>query len=313
MKRIFFLLLAAAMFSCSSNNNKNTSGDNAKPADNTTEAKQPEAPAADKPAARKSNMPVLVLANRDGSKFLLRSDAATANAPDSLSHYKFVAYEGKTYPVKFNGYQAGNPDASNDRDNFYNFDNIKGYVFQMQSGSLLPDAENDEVGFWGVPLLIDAQDEKNVVPFEKLPSDIPPYIMDENKEFAGHYGRELEQFTVDATFDNCEGSLCNFFVMQYKPKDGKALAAICLASRYDEGWNSFYKDFPADWDESSTWKVDDMGEFMFGLIHVMCKDGALTLYTAHTGGESTSFQTYVTKGEALVEGSYSDEFYQAPE
>ena len=74
------------------------------------------------------------------------------------------------------------------------------------------------------------------------------------------------------------------------------------------------KEFPAKYDETSTWRVDDGGEF-YGLWAslIVMEDGTLTIYTSNSGEESCNYQNYVVKGDALCEGNITASYYHFPE
>ena len=56
-------------------------------------------------ADNKSLKPIFLLANEDGSKFLVKPNTGVSadNVPNYLKNYKYILYEGKYYKVDFKG------------------------------------------------------------------------------------------------------------------------------------------------------------------------------------------------------------------
>ena len=131
---------------------------------------------------------------------------------------------------------------------------------------------------------------------------------DVQKAFENKYGRKIVTSCASAVFgENSEYQLVN---VQFENKGTDALGVTALV---ENGEIKAVKEFPATYDETSTWRVDDEGEF-YGLWAdlVTLENGVLTIYTADSGAEGCNYQNYVIKGDSFSEGNVSTSLYQAP-
>ena len=251
-------------------------------------------------------IPLYVMSDQEGTKFLL-IDYMTSQ-PEELKDYKYVIYNGDTYPVTFKGYQEGDPDNDSGRDTYYNFDNHPGWLFEMQSGKLLVNPKDEYDAIWDAPLLVDENYKSTAQPLSLTRVDQPLPTELQNK-IEQQFGWQVLNGTVAYEFGDKEKY--QWVNVQFKNKGEKALALVAVVR--PDG-SLCVKEFPAVWNEESVWRVDDEGEFYgYGLDRVAMEDGFLTLYTYDQGAEGTNYQSYVVKGDVLCEGNVSASFYQAPE
>lgn len=307
-KLIISALCVLALAACTGKQNKN--GDAAKNTDTESVAGNKNAAGNAQFAKNKCLTPIFLLANSDGSKFLLKDNEATDNnVPDSLKNYKYILYNGKYYNVDFKGVQQGNRDADNGRDTPYNFDNCHGWLFAMQSGKLLNKPKDEYDMFWDKPLLVDEAFKAgtNLLKIKKfIADDNPGDISDMKTKFEKQYGKKTIKFKLDALVDDYK-----YFVMQFETVDNKALGAIALVSADGK---AIVKDFPSDWNEISTWREGDEGEFFgFDIDFATIENGRLTLYTYSASEEGETRNSYVVEGNEIVQGSVSNYFYHAPD
>ena len=303
-KHLLVLSLSALMlFGCDGNNQQQqTSNTNA----TEVEAEVQVAPVS----------PVYVLSDQYGAKFLLQADFegnVAPEAPDNLNSYKYVIYNEHYYPVLFNGAQLENEEENNFRDTYYNFDNLSGWLYRMQEGKLLENPENEYDAIWGAVLLVD-ENYKNATTILDLKNrengmtKVVAVLDDVQKAFENKYGRKIVTSCASAVFgENSEYQLVN---VQFENKGTDALGVTALV---ENGEIKAVKEFPATYDETSTWRVDDEGEF-YGLWAdlVTLENGVLTIYTADSGAEGCNYQNYVIKGDSFSEGNVSTSLYQAP-
>ncbi len=262
-------------------------------------------------AENKSLKPIFLLANEDGSKFLVKPNSVSVdNAPDYLKNYKYILYEGKYYKVDFKGLQEGNKDADNGRDTPYNYDNCRGWYYEMQNGGkLLTNPQSEYDVFWGTPLLVDEtfKNETKLLDVKKFDvEEAPVDVRDVEAKFEKLYGKKAIKFKLDAIIGDY-----NYYVIQFETVENKALGAVALVK--SDG-TTITKDFPREWDEFSTWREGDEGEFYgYDVLFATIESGLLTLYTYNGGEEGASYQNYVVQGNTLVEGAVSNYFYFAAE
>lgn len=261
-------------------------------------------------------LPVYVLSDQFGTKFLLQADFegnVAPEAPDNLNSYKYVIYNEHYYPVLFNGAQLENEEENNFRDTYYNFDNLSGWLYRMQEGKLLENPENEYDAIWGAVLLVD-ENYKNATTILDLKNrengmtKVVAVSDDVQKAFENKYGRKIVTSCASAVFgENSEYQLVN---VQFENKGTDALGVTALV---ENGEIKAVKEFPATYDETSTWRVDDEGEF-YGLWAdlVTLENGVLTIYTADSGAEGCNYQSFVIQGDSLVNGKVSASYYQAP-
>lgn len=261
-------------------------------------------------------LPVYVLSDQYGERFLLQTyfgDGETPQPDDSLKNYKYIIYDGHCYPVRFKGVQLENKEENYHRDTYYNFDNLSGWVYEMEQGRLLENPENEDDAIWGAALLVDENYKNTTTIFDlknrenRITKEVA-VSGDLQKAFENKYGRKIMTISASAVFgDNSEYQLVN---VQFKNKGDEALGVTALV---ENGEIKAVKEFPATYNETSTWRVDDEGEF-YGLWAnlIAMEDGTLTIYTSNSGEESSNYQNYVIQGDSLVEGSVSASFYHAP-
>ena len=318
-KLIIPALVAATLMSCSGANQNNTQGDNTSTATTQEAAKPAESAKSDIKA--KPNKPVYVIADRLGGKFIL-FDAnipddvkrkMPAQTPDTLKNFKYIINDGKYYPVKLVGYQVGNEDADNSRETWMNFNNMAGWVYEMESGRLLEKPEDEYDACWAYPLLVDDAFKNSVKVYapkrtlkDGAPMDLPKDLAE---KFEKKYGRQILHGTLDCTFgDNDEYKYVN---IQFKNKGNKALGVVAVVMP-DGGIRSL--DLEREWNEESTWRVDDGGEFYgYGFDFATVENGKLYIYLSDNGAEGVNIDNYEVADDGLRLGKVNASFYTAPE
>ena len=251
-------------------------------------------------------VPLYVLSDQEGTRFLL-FDYET-DQPESLKDYKYILYKGDTYPVTFKGYQEGDPENNSGRDTYSTFANHPGWLFEMQSGKLLTHPQDEFDAIWDAPLLVD-EHFKSTTKLLNLTSPDTPLSKELQNKIEQQFGWKVLKGVVAYEFGDSEKY--QWINVQFKNQGDKALAMVAVVR--PDG-SLCVKEFPAEWNEQSVWRVDDEGEFYgYGLNWATEEDGVLTLYTCDQGAEGTNYQSYVVKGDTLCEGKVSASFYQAPE
>ena len=294
MKKVFLpALCALLMMACAGRQNDGTQA-----ADPTT---------TENVETVQAHTPLYVLSDQEGTRFLL-IDYET-DQPESLKDYKYIVYHGDIYPVTFKGYQEGDPDNDSGRDTYYNFANHPGWLFEMQEGKLLTHPQDEYDAIWEAPLLVDESFNSTVKRLSLNPLADQPLSRELQDKIEQQYGWQVLRGIVAYEFGDTEKY--QWINVQFKNKGDEALALVAVVM--PDG-SLCAKEFPAEWNEESVWRVDDEGEFYgYGLDLVTEEDGVLTLYTFNQGFEGVNYQSYVVEGGALSEGKVSASFYQAPE
>ncbi|MBQ3619216.1 MAG: hypothetical protein II939_13795 [Bacteroidales bacterium] len=303
MKKLIPIIAAVALMACNGANQNQTSqnADSSIPVETCHGASLP---------TPTPHQPVFVLSDQLGTKFLLQSqfqDGANPTADDSLKSYKYAIYGGKTFPVSFNGVQLENKEKNTSRDTYRNFDNLPGWIYSMNNGKLLENPKDEWDGIWDAPLLVDSffVAENQILPFQEK-SVVTPAMKTalENK-----FSRKIQALPSSLSFgNNGEYQMVN---VQFKNKGTDALGVSAL---FLNGEILAVKEFPAQWNEESVWRVDDMGEF--GGLYVdlaTVNNNVLTIYTADSGAEGCNYDQYIIKDGAFFQGTINASFYQAPE
>lgn len=300
-KYIILSLLAAILIGCG----ENSQVKNAEQTNNTEQQ-----------VTAKEILPVYVLSDEFGEKFLLLADfddEKTPQVPDSINNYKYVLFNGNYHPVTFKGFQLEDKENNTFRETFQNFDNLSGWLFEMQNGKLLENPKDAYDAVWDAPLLVDESFKtentlytlSNYKDGDLVTSDLSASL---NAAFEKKYGRKILHGWCNAVFG--ENNEYQFVIVQFENKGNEALGVSALVKN---GEIVAVIEAPAEWNEYSVWRVDDEGYF-FGLNidFVTSKKGVLTLYTVDSGAEGTNYQTYVLEGNQFHEGPVSGDFYQAP-
>lgn len=301
MKKLIPTIAAVALMACNgAQQNLNQSSQDSNPsAETSVSAPQPT-----------PHQPVFVLSDQFGSKFLLQSqfqDGANPTADDSLKCYKYAIYNGKPFPVTFKGVQLENEENNTSRDTYRNFDNLPGWIYTMNNGKLLENPKDEWDGIWDAPLLVDScfVAENQILPFQEKSVVTPAMKTALEKKFS----RKIQSLPSSSSFgNNGEYQMVN---VQFKNKGTEALGVSAL---FLNGEILAVKEFPAEWNEESVWRVDDMGEFRGLYVDLATvNNNVLIIYTANSGAEGCDYDQYIIKDSAFFQGTINASFYQAPE
>ena len=302
MKKLVFLLFSAILLFGCGEQQQNQNAKNDQPVVQDVAAQEV--------------LPVYVLSDEFGEKFLLLAylgDDETFQMPDSLFNYKYVVYNGRYYPVTLEGFQFEDEENNTYRETYYNFDNLSGYLYKMQSGKLLENPVDEFDAVWDAPLLVDEKfkTENTIYPLSNYEngrreiSDMPEAL---KKTFEERYNRKIIRGWCNAVFG--ENNAYQFVNMQFKNKGDEALGVSALVK--NDEILAVIEDY-AVWNEESVWRVDDGGEFGGMSIDLVTeKDGVLTIYTADSGPEGTFYQNYHLIDGVFYGGTVYASFYQAP-
>ncbi|CDN45935.1 Uncharacterized protein BN871_JP_00060 [Paenibacillus sp. P22] len=184
-------------------------------------------------------------ADKTGTKLMIVPDIRGEIDPDALSSIKTAAGAGgKTLPVAYAGVQQGDA-KDNGRQTASNFVHMKGYVFQVEQGTAQPNAT--------YYMLRGQQAPEAFFPVEERKAAKPDASL--LKAVAQEKKRKVDQAWTIGRID-VNGKPMDLLLIQFAREQKSMLASLVLVP---EESKPLYKDFPADYDENSTWTVDDGG------------------------------------------------------
>ena len=218
--------------------------------------------------------------------------------PDSISvsdyTYAFSS-SGKLDVVHLNSQKA--TDEDNNRRNAYNLKNMEGELFAVQ---------DQKAPLWEAIMFT----PKSFIQKRQHLTKSTPYdsrVLNSNQIATIEKDKNWTIVTTDHLESNSEGSL---YFAYFKKKQDSVLVSLVWVT---ESGNS-YLDFPAIYNETSTWRVDDGGVFdaeYFKIISIFKSDKGIEIMTDWMGAEGSSVNYYlVSEGTfTLVKSTY---FYSAP-
>ncbi|GEM_PF-1318010 len=250
--------------------------------------------------------PKFALLAHGGSRVLLLSGGESRSLMEQsvVPRYTHCISSGRIRPVTFEAYRQPDPEW-NGRQTSRFFDDLGGFLFRVEGGAL-PFLTGD-VG--GDVLLVDSEyaDAAEIVPLEKGPEEAPG---DVKKRFEELYKRSLKEIVGIARGTDSEVAV---YAMEFTLKGDKALGVVALVTPR----GTFCLDFPATYDEQSTWNVDDGGEFFprSYVVGSLLKKGESYVFTLHRqAAESyTSHLVAVEGGKLVAPLGSSSSRYIAPE
>ncbi len=250
--------------------------------------------------------PKFALAAPDGSQvILLYGEEGRALMEKASLRFTHCIFDGVLRPVVYEEYQEQGAEW-NGRETGRYFGDLGGFLFRVE-GNPLSISSEDFAG--SDALLVDDEYSKaaGIVPLKKKPAKVSP---DLRKEFEKRYGRTLKALVRIA---GGADSGVAVYAMEFKPRGKSALGVVALVA--PEG--TYCLDFPADYNEQSTWNVDDEGNFYpesysVGSLMKLADGYEFTLHKP--AAESASSRLMVTKGGKLVEQAGSSSYrYISPE
>ncbi|TYP71833.1 hypothetical protein [Paenibacillus methanolicus] len=192
-------------------------------------------------------------------------------------HYDLaVGSNGAVLKVKFEKKQASDAEDTS-RQSMYNFDHIAGHVYSVAEGEAQPDdtylMTTSDVWLPGAALAIDAAGHGQPVD-EKVVQAV-----EAKKQRGVLQGGKIADIGADSAL----------YLIQFERQEDDMLASLVLA----RGNELLFCDFPATYEPSSTWRVDDGGEIsvdQFELMFAANTDKGLVLSVNWLGAEGiTSF------------------------
>ena len=220
------------------------------------------------------------------------------NKPDGLKgeDYDFGFTSKGKIDLKFLKSQKVSED-DNGRQNAYNFKNLKGEVYKVENNTA-PLFET--VMFASKEFVFKRKHLQKSTPY-----DSRELSKEQLKTIETDKGWSILKTGMMSSYQ--EGSL--YFVEFDKQKDSVLVSIVWVS---DEG--NCYLDFPAEYNEMSTWRVDDGGVFdidYYNIISVFKGDQGIEILTDWVGFEGSSVHYYVAH-EGKFESVTNAYFYSAP-
>ncbi len=221
-------------------------------------------------------------ANESGDKLITLSggDEDILNAP---AEYNIaIGNNGEIVEIEYEKHQESNEE-DNSRENMYNFNNMAGHIYKAKNGSFSQDKTyflskdslfNKDTIISLISLVDNSANDETVRNIEKIKR------------------REITEATlISKTSDGGE-----IYLIVFERIDDDMLASIV----YAKGETVIFKDFPAVYDEMSTWRVDG-GDHpgLFEVLFLADSDEGLLLGLAWAGAEGENAFILKSSGDTF--------------
>ncbi|MCD9021847.1 lipoprotein [Cohnella silvisoli] len=210
---------------------------------------------------------------------------------------KAVGENGNVITVRYVKHQS-RTEQDNGRQAANNFNNLEGDIFEVLEGKAVPDASyylvNDKD--FNLQSLLKINQVK--------PQDPPAVITD---EIIKARNRTIAQSWQIATL----GETKQIFLVQFERKEDQMLASLVVKD--GEEW--VYMDYPATYNENSTWRVDDQGEIspdMFSFLFTANSSDGLVLGVKWMGAEGENINVIKQSANRFVETDIHSSRYMSP-
>ncbi|AWG23953.1 hypothetical protein [Flavobacterium kingsejongi] len=274
MKQFIGLLLAVISIACGSETNKKTTE---VPSGQKTEKEQP--------ATVINTMEdglFFGYTNEPGTVILLL-DSDSIQQPKHIKNVLSAA--GVVLHVAFTGTQKAN-DQDSGRQNYFNFSNSGGHRYEVEKATL----PNDQT----VVLCTDAfLKQHQALQFDSKTKGT--LANDLRSKIERDKGRTIKRSAVIATVKE----KVKIALVEFEMKGNQALVVLAAITPTKIS----YKDFPAEYDEMSTWGVDDGGDFgfeWFTISTIFENKGSFEMVTDWAGAEGTTVEYLKEENGKLV-------------
>lgn len=260
----------------------------------------------------------IAISSEDGRRLLVVSETDEDDVfadirPDAVTT---CFYNGQLYPVRYVGKQKES-DESTGRVTTQNFKNLGGYVYELISSRLPLEEDNDVYyvllsdrkfadDFSPVKMeeYVDQDDEGNIVY-----DDYATRRIEQTRgDLAKRYGRKIK--TVEAVSATSDGEYFVYSV-QFENKGTEALGLVALET--PDGYSILEE--PAEYDEISTWRVDDEGYYAAPHVVEFFRkyNGVRLILLERIGAEGSNFEFYISHEDGKLKRYGRDwYFYFAP-
>lgn len=192
--------------------------------------------------------------------------------PEAATH---AIIENKITPIDFSVTKPES-ESSNGRQTSHNFSNNGGTFFSLK----------EQIKEGDFALIVNQKfiDQNQILPFKKINKETNEQI---KLKIAKHYNRKISQSSTLAELNN----KAQINITLFEVKNDSALAVLT----YLHNDQLITLDFPAKYDEMSTWRVDDGGVFDFEnlqLLSIFQSDKSIKIATVFWGAEGYNLNFY---------------------
>lgn len=237
--------------------------------------------------------PAYVFANSDGDKLITFIDNKDIPELQNVSH---VISNNGVFQVNYLEYQESKA-SYNYRETMYEFDDMPGHIFSIVDGEVLPNETclliNENYFPLGTILNINSQNNS------EMSSELLSSIEDKRN-------RNIENGWILANGDSWEVGL-----VQFEREENDMLASIILIKNEE----FIFKDYSAQYDEQSTWRLEDYGEIdpiMFKINFVAKDNDGYLLSVSWSSYESESVFLLKEENGQLIDLNIGSGRYISP-
>lgn len=192
--------------------------------------------------------------------------------PEAATH---AIIENKITPIDFSVTKPES-ESSNGRQTSHNFSNNGGTFFSLK----------EQIKEGDFALIVNQKfiDQNQILPFKKINKETNEQI---KLKIAKQYNRKISQSSTLAELNN----KAQINITLFEVKNDSALAVLT----YLHNDQLITLDFPAKYDEMSTWRVDDGGVFDFEnlqLLSIFQSDKSIKIATVFWGAEGYNLNFY---------------------
>ncbi len=216
----------------------------------------------------------------DGKKILLTSDSL----PNPSEFSRAFAADNKLIPVHYVENKKSTEE-DNGRENEFNFKNSKGYLFEVKENAVT--SANSVVCM--TPGFVSS---RRIIPVKA------PAIKELSAANKARIEKEKNRKIKDYRCLTLLGKDSAIYLFEFENVGLSALATLA----YITPDKIACQDFAAEYNETSTWRVDDGGNFgveYFEVIAVFVKNGKLEIVTDWPGAEGTNTEFLRENGNEL--------------
>jgi hypothetical protein len=238
-------------------------------------------------------------ADKDGKRLISigGQEGESPSSEDMKEMNTAVGEYGQVLTIRYVAHQT-RTDKDNGRQAANNFDNLEGSVYEVVSGKAVADAS--------YYIIQDASfDLKSIIPMAPQKPLTPPLGI--SKAIAESHGREIASSWLIASTQIGQ----QIYLVQFERQEDQMLASLAVLEQGK--WT--FMDYPATYNENSTWRVDDQGVIspdMFSFLFAAKSAEGLVLGVKWMGAEGENLTLLQSKGDRFGETDIKAARYLSP-